>query len=216
MRLPGEERAVEHRGLEYRNLQPADQRLDAVGQVLGLEYEIEQHRHQLDGHRLELVGSRPEWRLLQIAQDVMHVLLQTREVDRNPAEVETGLAMLQPTEGVAELRRHEDPRAAEWPHGRHPSVSAVAARHALRSWPRRPGLRERISGCCRSATESGRWRRRRSHQPRSRKPLQQRQQIDLSRGSVPRQWRRRRCNGRRLAIAPRTIAHPWTAMLKVR
>ena len=56
MRLLREERAVEHRRLQHRDLQPSDQRLDAVGQILGLEDEIEQHRDQLDGHRLELIG----------------------------------------------------------------------------------------------------------------------------------------------------------------
>ena len=76
MRLLREERAVEHRRLQDRDLQPADQRLDAVGQVLGLEDEIEQHGDQLDGHRLELVGLGTDRRFLNVAQDVVHVLLQ--------------------------------------------------------------------------------------------------------------------------------------------
>ena len=60
MRLLREERAVEHRGLQHRNLQARKQRLDAVGQVPGLEDEVEQHRDHLDGHRFELVRLRAE------------------------------------------------------------------------------------------------------------------------------------------------------------
>ena len=57
----------------------ADQRLDAVGQILGLEDEVEQHRDHLDGHRLELVRLRAERRFLQVAQDVVHVLRDAGE-----------------------------------------------------------------------------------------------------------------------------------------
>src|SRR5215472_3156817 len=113
MRFLGKERAVEHRRLEHRYLQAADQRLDAVGKILGFEYEIEQHRHQLDGHRLELVGARTEGRLLQIAQDVVHVLLQPRELNWNTAKVESSFPVLQPPERISELRRDQDARAAE-------------------------------------------------------------------------------------------------------
>ena len=101
MRLLREERAVEHRRLQHRDLQSADQRLDAVGQVLGLEDEIEQHRDQLDGHRLELVGLGADRRFLHVAQDVVHVLLQARELHRRAGEFEAGLAVLQAPERIA-------------------------------------------------------------------------------------------------------------------
>jgi hypothetical protein len=55
MRFLREERTVEHRRLADRS-GVVDEGLDAVGQVLGLEDEIEQHGDQLDGHRLELIG----------------------------------------------------------------------------------------------------------------------------------------------------------------
>ena len=79
--LLGEERAVQHRRLQHRNLQPREQRLDAVRQILGLEDEIEQHRDQLDRHRLELVGFLAERRILQIAQNVVRALRYSRELD---------------------------------------------------------------------------------------------------------------------------------------
>ena len=58
--------------LSTGNLQAREQRLDAVGQILGLEDEVEQHRDHLDRHRLELVRLLAERRLLQVAQDVVH------------------------------------------------------------------------------------------------------------------------------------------------
>ena len=82
MALLREERAVEHRGLEHRNLQPREQRLDAVGQVAGLEDEVEQHRDELDRHRLELVHPLAERRLLQVAQDVVLALRDAGEARR--------------------------------------------------------------------------------------------------------------------------------------
>ena len=82
VRLLREERAVEHRRLEHRDLQAREQRLDAVGKVLRLEDEVEQHRDHLDGHRFELVRLLAERRVLQVAQDVVHALRDAGELRR--------------------------------------------------------------------------------------------------------------------------------------
>ncbi len=112
MRLLREERPVEHRRLEHGNLQPREQRLDAVGEVASLEDEVEQHRDQLDRHRLELVRLLAERRLLKVAQHVVRALRDSRELDeRAAAEVEAGLARLQPRETLAQRRRRDDRRA---------------------------------------------------------------------------------------------------------
>ena len=95
VRFLGEECSVEHRRLEHRNLQPSDQHFYAVGQVLGLEDEIEKHRHQLDGHRFELVGLGADRRFLQVAKDVVHPLRNAGELDGDAADVEAGFALLQ-------------------------------------------------------------------------------------------------------------------------
>ena len=114
MVLLGEERAVQHRRLQHRDLQPREQRLDAVGQVLGLEDEIEQHRDQLDRHRLELVRLLAERRFLQVAQHVVRALRNARELDeRAAAQVETALARLQSREALAQRRRRHDRRARD-------------------------------------------------------------------------------------------------------
>ncbi len=105
MRLLGEERAVEHRRLEHRDLQAGEQRLDAVGQVLGLEDEVEQHRDHLDGHRLELVRPMAERRFLQVAQDVVQALRDAGEADLRPADVEFGLARLQARQAFVQRPR---------------------------------------------------------------------------------------------------------------
>ena len=96
MGLFRKERAVEHRGLEHRNLQAGKLRLHAVGQVTRFENEIEQHRDHLDRHRLELVCLAAERRLLQVAQDVVHPLRDARERDLGAADIEVRLACLQP------------------------------------------------------------------------------------------------------------------------
>ncbi len=139
MRLLGEERAVEHRRLQHRNLQAADQRLDAVGQILGLEDEVEQHRDQLDRHRLELVRLRAERRLLQVAQDVVHVLLEAGELERDAAEFEAALAVLQAGERVAQLGRR--PGCAGRRTGRLPAAPAVRRRC-------RPSSRSALTSAC--------------------------------------------------------------------
>ena len=104
VRLLGEERAVEHRGLEHRDLQPREQRLDAVGQVLGVEDEVEQHRDHLDGHRFELVRLRAERRFLQVAQDVVQALRDAGERDLRAADVEIGLPRLQAGQAFVQVR----------------------------------------------------------------------------------------------------------------
>ncbi len=112
MRLLREERAVEHRRLQHRNLQARERCLDAVGEVAGLEDEVEQHRHQLDRHRFELVDALAERRLLQVAQHVVLAFRDARELDEHPAaQVESALARLQPREAFAQLRRRDDRRA---------------------------------------------------------------------------------------------------------
>ncbi len=112
MPLLGEERAVQHRRLQHRNLQPREQCLDAVRQILGLEDEIEQHRDQLDRHRLELVGLLAERRILQIAEHVVRALRYPRKLDeRSAAEIEACLSRLQPREALAQCRCRHDGRA---------------------------------------------------------------------------------------------------------
>ena len=129
MRLLGEKRAVEHRRAQHRHLQPADQGLDAVGQILGLEDEVEQHRHQLDRHRLELIRLRAERRLLQVAQHVVHVLLEPCELERNAAVVHAAFAVLQAGQRVAQFRRRQDARSAERADCRLRLLRSAAAGH---------------------------------------------------------------------------------------
>ena len=108
MRFLGEEGAIEHRRFQHGYLQAADQRLDAVRKITRLENEIEQHRHQLDGHCLELIGAFADRRLLQIAQDVVHVLLKAAHVQRHAAKIEPRLAMLQAAQCFAQLGRDQN------------------------------------------------------------------------------------------------------------
>ena len=114
MTLLGEERAIQHGGFQHRNLKAREQCLDAVRQVLGLEDEIEQHRNQLDRHRLELIGLSSKRGVLQIAQHVVRALRNPRELDERAAtEIEARLACLQPREPLAERGRRHDRRARD-------------------------------------------------------------------------------------------------------
>ena len=110
MRLLREERAVEHRHLEHRDLQTRKQRLDAVGKIARLEDEIEQHRHHLDRHRFELVGALAERRFLQVAQDVVQAFRDAGERDLRAFDIEIRLPCLEPRQSLAQSRRREDRR----------------------------------------------------------------------------------------------------------
>ncbi len=111
MGLLGEERPVQHRDLQHGDLQPREQRLDAVGEIARLEDEVEQHRDHLDGHRLELVDALPERRILQVAQDVVHALGDAGEGDLGALDVESGLSGLQPRQALVKAGRGHDRRA---------------------------------------------------------------------------------------------------------
>ena len=127
VRLLREEGPVQHCRLEHGDLQASDQRLDAVRQVPRFENEIEQHRHQLDGHRFELVCLRAQRRLLQVAQDVVHVLLQAGEVEWSAREIEARFAVLQTCKRVTQLRRYQNALAAE----RAPHRPGFSAHHRI-------------------------------------------------------------------------------------
>jgi hypothetical protein len=129
MVLLREERAVQHRGLEHRDLQPRQQCLDAVRQVLGLEDEVEQHRDQLDRHPFELIRSLAERRLLEIAQDVVLALRDAGELDERAAtQIEIRLAGLQAGQALAQCRRRHDrrPRDVSGRRRRHGAARNVA------------------------------------------------------------------------------------------
>ena len=136
MRFLGEEGAVEHRRLQHRYLQAADQRLDAVGKVSRLENEIEQHRHQLDGHRLELVGAFAERRLLYIAQDIVHVLLEAGDMQGHAANIEPRLAVLQAAQCIGQFGRDQNALAAHLAHLAHLRARTPAGAKAESAGPK--------------------------------------------------------------------------------
>ncbi len=152
MRLLGEERPIEHRRLQHRDLQTADQRLDAVGQVLGLEDEIEQHGHQLDRHRLELVGLVADRRVANVAQNVVHVLLQPGELHLRTGKIEARFAVLQPPQRIAQLGCHEDAWSAKWSEDRRGGLLPASARyhaargHGIRAANGTAALRRNVQG----------------------------------------------------------------------
>ena len=144
VRLLRKERSIQHRRLEHRDLQASDQGLDAVRQVPGFENEIEQHRHQLDGHRFELVCFRAQGRILQVAQDVVHVLLQTGDMQWSAGEIEARFAVLQSRKRVTQLRGYQDALAAE--RAEHRPSFAAHHRIGTREIHRTRSLRGRRSG----------------------------------------------------------------------
>ena len=52
MAFLGEEGLIQHRRFQHRNLQPAHQGFDRVRHLFVLENKIEQHGHNVDGHRI--------------------------------------------------------------------------------------------------------------------------------------------------------------------
>jgi hypothetical protein len=115
MGLLREERAVEHRRLQHRDLQPGEQCLDAVGQVARLEDEVEQHGDHLDRHRLDLVGLGAERGFLQIAQDIVQTVRDAGERDRRATDIETGLTGLQARQALVQVGAGDDRRARHVP-----------------------------------------------------------------------------------------------------
>ena len=82
--------------------------------ILGLEDEIEQHRDQLDRHRLELVRLVADRRFLDVAQTLC--MSCCRPADCTGARrIEAALAVLKAAERVAQFRRHQDARPPEGP-----------------------------------------------------------------------------------------------------
>ena len=73
------------------------------GRSLRFEDEVEQHRDQLDRHRLELGRPLPERRLLQVAQDVVLALRDAGELDERRRRGRIRFARLQPGEALAQL-----------------------------------------------------------------------------------------------------------------
>lgn len=63
-----EEAAIQHGHLDQRDLQPADQRLDRIGDVRVVEDEVEQHRDDVDRDRVKLPQMPAEIGTAEIAQ----------------------------------------------------------------------------------------------------------------------------------------------------
>ena len=66
--LAGEEAAIQHGHLDQRDLQPAHQRLDRIGDVRVVKDEVEQHRDDVDRDRVELPQMPAEIGTAEIAQ----------------------------------------------------------------------------------------------------------------------------------------------------